>query len=68
MSVLSLQIVFPSYEDIIESYTWGESQSQTVYVDESIQVLKISMKEADAAGDADFVYPNGMCIFVACFD
>ena len=54
-----IEIIFPSSEDIIESYTWGKSQDRTVYVDESIQVLKISIKPAGGEDDADFVYPNG---------
>ena len=62
---MSLQTVFPSSEDTIIAFAWRESASEQFYVDDSIQVLKISIKTTGAEDDADFIYPDGTSII--CF-
>ncbi|XP_071138743.1 von Willebrand factor A domain-containing protein 7-like [Mytilus edulis] len=56
-----IEDLFPTSEVILEHFTWNREDNQTraVYVDKSIQVLKIVIKGASRKDEIDFIYPNG---------
>ncbi|VDI25535.1 Hypothetical predicted protein [Mytilus galloprovincialis] len=56
-----IQGLFPTSEEILENFTWinQEEQERAVFVDKTVQVLKISIKGGFRLADVDFCYPNG---------
>ncbi|XP_063438527.1 von Willebrand factor A domain-containing protein 7-like [Mytilus trossulus] len=53
--------VFPTSEVLLEYFTWKSEENQTraVFVDKSMQILKIVIKGATRREEIDFEYPNG---------
>lgn len=53
----------------MEYFTWKSEENHTraVFVDKSIQILKIVIKGATRNDEIDFVYPNGKLVFVISF-
>ncbi|CAC5399589.1 unnamed protein product [Mytilus coruscus] len=56
-----IEIDFPTSEVILEYFTWSSEENHTraVFVDKSIQILKIVIKGASSRDEIDFAYPNG---------
>ncbi|VDH95009.1 Hypothetical predicted protein [Mytilus galloprovincialis] len=56
-----IEIDFPTSEVILEYFSWisEENHTRAVFVDKSIQVLKIVIKGASRKDEIDFLYPNG---------
>lgn len=65
-----LQGLFPTSEEILENFTWinQEEQERAVFVDKTVQVLKISIKGGFRLADVDFCYPNGKFSITHLFD
>lgn len=51
---------------LLEYFTWKteENQTRAVFVDKSIQILKIVIKGATRKEEVDFFYPNGKHLFL----
>lgn len=61
IQIYLLQGIFPASEVTLETFNWtsGEQLERAVFVDKTVQVLKISIKGGLSNEDVHLNYPNG---------